>query len=102
MKTLFISLLLVVSSLSNKLSQETETITATYDAYEDGIFYFTDTDGYTNEFSHFSKDAKKMYDLTSDEFIGSDFQITYTSETEMDDLDEEITVNTIIALKLLN
>lgn len=101
MKTLFISLLLVVSSLSMTLSQETETMTATFDGYEEGTYYFTDSDGYSNEFDQLSNAVKKMYDLSSEKFVGSTFQITYTSESEIDDSDEEITINTIIALKLM-
>ncbi len=99
MKTLFISLLLVVTSLSKTLPQETETMTATFDGYEEGTYYFTDSDGYSNEFSHLSNAAKKVYDLTTDNFVGSIFQITYTSEIEIDDSDEEININTIVALK---
>lgn len=99
MKTLFISLLIVVTSLSNTLPQETETMSATFDGYNEGTFYFTDGYGYSNEFSHLSNAAKTMYDLTSDEFVGIIFQITYTSEIEIDDSDEEININTIVALK---
>lgn len=101
MKTLFISLMLVVSSLTTVPSQETEKMTATFDGYEDGTYYFTDSDGYSTEFNQLSNEARKLYDLSTEEFVGSTFVITYTSETEVDDLDEEIIVTTIIDLKLV-
>lgn len=101
MKTLFISLMLVVSSLTTAPSQETEKMTATFDGYEDGTYYFTDSDGYSTEFNQLSNEARKLYDLSTEEFVGSTFEITYTSETEVDDLDEEIIVTTIIDLKLV-
>lgn len=101
MKTLFISLLLVVSSLSASLNQDTETMTATFDGYEEGSFYFTDSDGYSTAFSQLSDEARKLYDLTTEEYVGSTFMVTYTSETEIDDLDEEVTMTTIVALKLV-
>lgn len=101
MKTLFMSLLLLISSLTTVPSQETETMTATFDGYEEGMFYFTDSDGYSTEFSQLSQEAKKLYNLTTKEFVGSTFMVTYSSETEVDDLDDEITMNTIIALKLV-
>lgn len=102
MKTLFISLFLLTSVMTNIVSQDTEKMTATFDYYEDGTFYFVDADGYSNAFSHISKEAKMAYDLTSEDFVGKNFVITYTSDSEMDESDEEIAVTTIVALKLLD
>lgn len=101
MKTLFISLFVSVSVMTNIVSQDTEKITASFDTYEDGVYYFVDADGYTIMFNHISKEAKTRYDLTSDDFIGKSFEITYFSENEMDEFDEEISVQTIVSLKLL-
>lgn len=47
MKTLVMSLLLLITSLTTAPSQETETMTATFDGYEEGSYYFTDSDGYS-------------------------------------------------------
>ncbi len=102
MKTLVISLFCLVLGVTSTATQETETIIAVFDGYEDGIFYFTDTDGYSNAFNYLDESAQKSYDLTSDEFIGKNFQVTYTSDTEMDASDEEISIYTIVALKLLD
>ena len=101
MKTLVMSLLLLIASLTTVPSQETETMTATFDGYEEGSYYFTDSDGYSTEFNQLSNEARKLYDLSTEEFVGSTFVITYTSESEVDDLDEEIAVTTIIDLKLV-
>ncbi len=102
MKTLFISLFLLTSVMTNTMSQDTEKMTATFDFYEDGTFYFVDADGYSIAFSHMSEEPKMAYDLTKEEFVGKNFLITYTSETEMDESDEEIAVTTIVALKILD
>ncbi len=48
------------------------------------------------------KEANEAYDLTTKTFNGKKFLITYTNETEMDELNEEINVNTIVALKLMD
>jgi len=101
MKTLFISFFLLTSVLTNDTVQDIEKMTATFDSYEGTVFYFIDKDGYTNAFEHISEKAQAMYDLTSADFIGKSFQITYTSDTEMDESDEEISVNSIVSLKLL-
>ncbi|MBD1259390.1 hypothetical protein HZY62_02225 [Maribacter polysiphoniae] len=100
MKTLFITLFLIVSNLGGATLQETEKMTATFDGIEDGIYYFTDADGFSNEFQHISEDALNSFDLSDAKYKGQTFIITYISETETDDLDEEISVNTITGLKL--
>ncbi|NJB71895.1 hypothetical protein GGR42_002357 [Saonia flava] len=101
MKTLFISLFLMVSINNIKISQESETMTATFDGFEEGIYYFTDKDGYANEFSSISDEAMASYDLTQDTYKGKSFLITYIEIEELDEFDEEITINSITALKLL-
>lgn len=101
MKTFFISLFLIASTISTMVSQETEKMKGTFNGYEDGIFSFTDTDGYSIEFHHISDVAKATIDLSQEKFKGKLFQITFIGETEMDDQNEEITVNRITALKVV-
>lgn len=101
MKTLLISFMFLSSLMPINSSQETERMTATFENYEDGVYYFIDKDGYSNGFHHISDEAKNAFDLTTETFIGKKFLITYTNETEMDELNEEINVNTISALKLI-
>ncbi|MGB3149915.1 MAG: hypothetical protein WBB27_04565 [Maribacter sp.] len=60
----------------------------TFNGYEDGIFSFTDTDGYSIDFHHISEEAKATFDLTQDKFKGKLFQITFIGETEIDDQEE--------------
>ncbi|MDV7140873.1 hypothetical protein R3X28_18420 [Maribacter sp. TH_r10] len=100
MKTLFISLFLIVNGLGGAIVQESEKITATYEGFEDGTYYFTDNDGFSNEFQHVTEGVLESYDLTDEMYKGKLFIVTYISEVETDDLDEEITVNTITELKI--
>jgi hypothetical protein len=101
MKTLLISFLFLSALMPMNSTQETEKMSATFESYEDGVYYFIDKDGYSNGFHHIEEEASKAYDLTTKNFIGKKFLITYTNETEMDDLNEEINVNTILVLKLI-
>lgn len=101
MKTLFISLVLIFSSFNVPTIQESEQVTATYVGMEDDVYYFTDTDGFSMEFHNINQEALDSFDLSDDTFKGTVFTITYISEPEIDELDEEIMVNTIIELKMM-
>ncbi|MDE3741700.1 hypothetical protein [Maribacter polysaccharolyticus] len=101
MKTIFITLLLIVTGLGGATVQESEKITATYDGYEDGLYHFIDSDGFSIEFQHVSEEALESHDLTDDTYKGKLFSVEYISETETDELDEEFAVNTIIGLKMI-
>ena len=101
MKAILIPIFFVITTNTNFTGQETESMAGTFNGYEDSIFNFTDTDGYSMEFNHISDEAKDMVDLTDDKYIGKLFQVTFTSESEIDDQDEEMTVNTITAIKML-
>lgn len=102
MKTLLISFMLLSPLMTFNSIQETEKMTATFENYEDGVYYFIDKDGFSNGFHHITAEPNEAYDLTTKTFIGKTFLITYTNETEMDELDEEINVNTIVSLKLMD
>ncbi|TXN37839.1 hypothetical protein FVB32_05995 [Flagellimonas hymeniacidonis] len=99
MKTLFVFLITITSM--GLLNQETETMKATFDGYVDGIYFFTDKDDFSNEFVHVEKGVLEQFDLTTDEFKGKLFVISYTTDTEEDDEGDEITTNTITDLKLV-
>lgn len=101
MKAILISIFLMMTTMTGLTVQETESMAGTFNGYEDSIFSFTDTDGYSMEFHHVSDEAKATIDLTDDQYIGKLFQVTFTSEIEMDDEDEEIAINTITAIKIL-
>ena len=101
MKTLFITLLLLVSGLNTPVIQDSEKVNATFEGLENGIYFFTDTDGFSIEFEHISQEALDSIDLSDDTYKGKMFTVTYVSETEIDEMDEEIVVNTIIALNMV-
>lgn len=99
MKTLLIAFSLVCSALT---LQDVEKTTATYDGFDDGTFFFIDGEGYTLEFEQIDEKLLKKYDLRSEEFNGRNFEVSYTTETDMDDEDEELSVSKIVGLKLLD
>ena len=101
MKTLFISLVLIFSSFSVPIVQESEQVTATDVGMEDDVYYFTDTDGFSMEFHNINQEALDSFDLSDDKYKGAVFTITYISEPEIDELDEEVMVNSIIGLKMM-
>lgn len=99
MKTLFVALFMLTTGFTTIAAQDTTDLVATFDFYEDNTYYFVDKEGYTITFTQIADDVD--YDLTSEDFVGKVFTISYYSDTEIDALDEEIAVNTITALKLL-
>ncbi|KPM33076.1 Hypothetical protein I595_1503 [Croceitalea dokdonensis DOKDO 023] len=98
MKTLLIALSTILAVAT---TQEVETITATFNGYEDGIFYFEDSEGYNLEFEQIDDKALQKFDLVSEDFNGKTFKISYTSETDLDEEGEEISISKIVDLKLI-
>jgi uncharacterized cupredoxin-like copper-binding protein len=79
---------------------KTKTIEATYDGYEDGTYYFTDSNDDLFEFQQVEKAVLKEFDLMSNTFENKKFKVTYkTVEEEVDD--EEYTSYVITALTLI-
>ncbi|QLG45100.1 hypothetical protein [Costertonia aggregata] len=100
MKTLLVSIFLIVSS--NILPvQEVEEMTGSFVGFEADIYYFTDDEGFSNEFHHIADEALKKFDLKDNTMVGKSFVITYTSNAEIDEDDEEMVTNTIIDLKMV-
>ncbi|TDS16694.1 hypothetical protein DFQ03_1176 [Maribacter caenipelagi] len=97
MKSLLIVLFVAVSSLTT-FGQETSTMNGTYEGYIDGVYVFSDGEGYTTEFSNITDDVANEFDLNSEKFVGKQFMITFTVDSEMDEDDEEIQVSTIVKL----
>ncbi|SIQ32165.1 hypothetical protein [Maribacter ulvicola] len=97
MKSLFIVLFVAVSSITS-FGQETSTMNGTYEGYIDGAYVFSDDEGYNTEFTKVTKEVSEKYDLTSEKFVGSQFTITFTVDSELDEDDEEIQVSTITDL----
>lgn len=101
MKTLFVFLVAFASMATTVVAQESETINATFNEYSDGIYYFTDSDDFSMEFEHISKDVLSQFDLAGHEFKEKLFQITYEADTEEDEEGDSIEVKTIVGLKLV-
>ena len=101
MKTLFILLLVWITTMSSiERDQQTATIKATFDGYTEGVYSFTENDELLYEFQKIEDAASMKYDLTDDQYIGKNFNVTYTIETEVDNDDEEYQVYSIVDLKL--
>ena len=92
-----------------KSIQEKQTFEGVYDGQEDYGYNFIglDSDGeeYTMTFQSINEDLLENFNLNSEEFIGTKFTVTYTTEIEVerdeDGFEEEIETNTIVALKKL-
>ncbi|OIQ23180.1 hypothetical protein [Lacinutrix sp. MedPE-SW] len=99
-------LLLTLSSFKS-ITQDTLTIKAVYDGVEDYGYNFIHTNSEGDErtiiFQEIKDDVLASFDLESDELIGENFKVTYTSttvtETDEDGFDDEVEVLTIIKLE---
>ncbi|WP_339839300.1 hypothetical protein [uncultured Maribacter sp.] len=98
MKSILIVLFVAISSLTTTYGQDTDKMSGTYEGYIDGMYVFTDKDGYKAEFTNVTNDVSAKYDLTSQKFVSMQFIITFTVDTELDEEDEDIQVSTIIDL----
>lgn len=97
MKTIFLCFFMLFSTANQKV-QETETVVATFNGYEDGVFFFTDDNGYSIEFQNLSPEARQQFDLTDDGLIGFLFEVTFNRDTELDEMEDEVVVNNIVGL----
>lgn len=89
MKTIFMGLFSILMFVSIENNQETKTITATFDSYEDDIYYFSKANEEYYSFEKINKDVLKKFDLKSDKYINKKFKITYKEELQSED-DEDI------------
>ncbi len=100
MKSILVVLFVTLTSLSSVYCQDAEKMNGTFASYEDGVYVFTDKDGYNAEFTNMTDEVSQKYNLTDNTYIGKQFIITFIVETEMDEFDEEIQVSTIIGLTM--
>ncbi|MBU2938580.1 hypothetical protein KO494_03410 [Lacinutrix sp. C3R15] len=97
------TLLIAFFALSTFISiQDTETIYATFDGMENEVYYFSDEADTTHVFDAIADEAAKKFDLTNERFNGKTFKITYSTETIMDEMDDQIEVLTIENLEILS
>jgi len=97
MKSLLIVLFVVIFSLTT-FGQEVSTMNGRYEGYIDGTYVFTADDDYSTEFMNVTSDVTSKYDLKSQKFIGRQFSIYFTVDSELDKDDEEIQISTITRL----
>ena len=100
MKTISILFFALMMMSTTIAPTQTEVLKATYDGYEDEIYYFSDEED-TYEFKNIDSKLIKTYDLTSEKFEGRDFNITYLIEKKIDEDDEETEIWTISKLELI-
>lgn len=94
-------LLFALMTMSNTIApKQTEVLKATYDGYEDEIYYFSNEED-TYEFKNIDSKILKTFDLTSEKFEGQDFNITYKVEKTVDEDDEETEMWIISKLELI-
>lgn len=98
MKSIIIVLFATFSSFTSVYSQDVEKMNGTFLGYEDGMYTFTGSDGYKAEFTNTTNEVSQKYDLTDKQYIGKQFMISFTVDTEIDEDDEEIQVSTIVML----
>jgi len=100
MKTLVIICTVLATFATAPKTQEL-TIEATYVGFEEGIYVFVDDEA-EYQFVDINARASKKFQLNSDEFIGKRFKVTYDTDTEVDENDEEYDVFIIIDLDLID
>lgn len=101
MKTLIIAFF-ALSLMSGKVAvQDTDTIKAVFNGYEEEIYYFSGENDNSYEFQRIEEVAMNQYDLTDTKYKGETFEVSYKIETETDDDDEEYSIYVIVNLKLI-
>ena len=96
-----IIVILLTLTRSSSMFQEVEKTVATYQRYDDYIFYFVDSDGNSLEFDRKEEAVWKKYNLVLGDYYGKKFELTYTVEVNEDEDGEEIYTSIIMDLKLL-
>ncbi|MBQ0788622.1 MAG: hypothetical protein KBT69_14085 [Oceanihabitans sp.] len=99
MKTLWIALFTLASFFS---IQDKTTVTAIFDGVENEAYYFSDDADVTHVFDTMSEEAIKKFDLSNEKYSGQTFRITYTTETIMDEMENNMEVLTIVDLEILS
>ena len=101
MKKIMILLFTIASFAFVNQQEEKLTIKATFDGFEEGIYYFTDEDDESFYFETISKESLAKYNLLKEEFIGESFEVTYKIDTKKDEYNEEYESYVIVKLKLI-
>ena len=104
---LFLASNLGVSQLNLDKNQKALNLIGVFDGFDFYVFKYVNEDGDDDDmyFNEISDQALKSYNLKSETFNGKKFEVTYSEKSEIeidDDGDEqEVTIRTIISLKLI-
>lgn len=103
MKTLFIAVFVLMSFIGLEVNQEKITVKAIFDQYEDETYYFTDEneENGSYEFQKVDEVASGKFDLKDEKYKGKKFEVTYVTETDLDENDDEFTIFIILDLTLI-
>ncbi|NJB35259.1 MULTISPECIES: hypothetical protein [Flavobacteriaceae] len=74
------------------LDVQDQTVAATYDGYVNEMYSFMGDDGTSYDFSDVPAEVLENYDLTSEEWVGKPFKVTFSIETDIDEEDQEFEV----------
>jgi hypothetical protein len=101
MKTFMILLYAFCAINSLQMNQETRTVTAVFEGFDDDVYYFTDAEGNAYDFERIEEEAKDKFNLTKEEYLGKTFNIIYLVESEIDEFNDSIEVLVITDIKLV-
>lgn len=101
MKTILLGLFSMVVLNSFGQEQKNKTVTATFNGYEEGVYYFSNGDDDSYDFEKIDAKVLKVFNLKSEKFVNKKFKITYKEEKVEDEDGEEYEIWVIIKLELV-
>ena len=101
MKTILLGLFSIVMFVSYGQEQENKTVTATFNGYEDGVYYFSDGEDESYEFEEVDTEVLKAFNLKNEKFIDQKFKVTYREEKYEDEDGFEHETWVIVELELI-
>ncbi len=81
-------------------SQKEDTITATFDGWDDNSYYFIDNSNEVIDFDTIDVVVLKKYDLRNDSYVGEKFNIIFKKEVK-NNLYDSIEIRRITTLELI-
>ena len=101
MKTILLGLFSIVMFVSYGQEQKNKTVTATFNGYEDGVYFFSDSDDNNYEFEKVDPKVLKAFDLKGEDHLDKKFKVTYKVENHKDEDGEEYEIWVIVKLELI-
>jgi hypothetical protein len=75
------------------------TVTATFQGFESGVYYFEDTEEEFYEFTEINPKILEKYKLKEEDLVDNMFEISYEITLIIDEYDEEIETYKLTGLK---